>query len=153
MMPKTREDAERLVDQWRKVPERSFASRVAVAMLGGQFIGNDVPDAEGVSRSGLSQVRTILTTAGYVLEQEPDGAYGARRYRVSGTGETANGSGGGSPVRIAREVSGTTHPPVGSRVTVRSVTLGHRGALVVHLSDGMGNAWTAQITGHVGEGA
>jgi hypothetical protein len=130
--------ASALAELWRANPDKSNMATLGAAMLGGKWTGRHDAEALGVSTSVVGQAVAKLRTAGYNVETQPAGPNGLTAYRVGGEAATSNGH-GPTP----------THPPVGAKVTVRAVALGARGALVVHLSDGNGNAWAATITGYV----
>ena len=142
-MPTTdKRKAAATVDKWRANPSASGTAAIGAAMLGGQWTTADDAAALGISTSIVGQVVAKLRTAGYDIATQPAGPSGLLAYRVAGSeAASTNGNGGHGPT--------ATHPPVGAKVVVKAVAMGARGALVVHLSDGNGNAWAATITGYV----
>jgi hypothetical protein len=125
-------------DKWRANPDASATATLGAALLRGQWTTRDDAEALGVATSIVGQVVATLRAAGYDVESKPAGPSGLKAFRVGGTPATTNGH---APT--------ATHPPVGAKVVVKAVAMGARGALVVHLSDGNGNAWAATITGYV----
>ena len=138
------EKAVRVVERWRTNPEARGAAAVGSALLKGTWLTRDDLPAKPyeASESVLSQCVKRLKVAGFTIEEKPAGANGLRAYRVA-----PGAKGNGKPV--ARERSGITHPELFANLTVTALVAGSGGELMVSLSDGNGNAWTAELVGHV----
>ena len=144
-----RTQARATADKWRNNPNGGATAALGAAILGGQWTSRNDAEAAGVATSVVGQVVAQLRTAGYDVETKVDGPYGLKAYRVA-TAEAASTKGvRRTDIDDGRHDPTPTHPPVGAKVVVKAVALGARGALVVHLSDGNGNAWAATITGYV----
>jgi hypothetical protein len=133
---------------WLADPDASMTATLGARMLRGEWVSTDDGAAVGAGATVVGQAVAALRRAGYDVEE--DQPFGNRRktYRVRpGSEPSANGHSIVGPVGASEMI----HPPVGSKVTVRAVAMGARGALEVHLSDGNGHAWTATVTGYVGE--
>lgn len=141
-------DAAGTVERWQAGGPGSNSKTAALGnrMMAGEWIGAPESAAMDCSPAMLHQTRAILMDAGYEIERQPMPGSNGYRYRVKGSpGRAALVA----PVAAEGE-GGAAVPPLGARLTVRALSLDERGRLVVHLSNGQGGAWTAQITGHVG---
>jgi hypothetical protein len=137
-------DAAGTVERWQAGGPGSNSKTAAIGnrMLAGEWIGApEIADMD-CSPAMLHQTRSILMDAGYQIDRQPMPGSNGFRYRVTGSP--------GQAPPVAAESEGAAVPPLGARLTVRALSLDERGRLVVHLSNGQGGAWTAQITGHVG---
>jgi hypothetical protein len=147
MVTNARKYAPATVARWQAQPDSGPSAVLGTRMLAGEWTSARDAEALGVSQSMANQVRATLVAAGYTLETRPrpEGGNG-KEHRVKAVPGPKRGA---RSKAVRAEQAGATHPQLGATLTVRALALDERGGLVVHLSNGHGAAWTAQITGHV----
>ena len=142
MATPTADNAAATVKRWQRNAEAptSHTAVLGLRMLAGEWTSSADAIEGGASGGLVTQVCTVLRAAGYTVQEQARGGNG-KAFRIKPTR--------GQAKAVRREQAGTSHPQLGAVLTVRALALDEGGALVVHLSNGNGSAWLAQITGHV----
>ena len=123
-----------LVSKWASDPDASKASRIAAALMSGEWLtAAETAERFECASSMLSQGVQIMRRAGLNVVSRPAGTSGLMSYSVDSSRPARRSK------RVDDEQAGVTHPNLGAVLTVRALVLDSQGDLVMQLSNGKGS--------------
>ena len=154
-MAKTPAQAQRTINGWMDPANMSTSAQLGRQLALGDWLTPEwmrtTMGANLNTRGLLSQVTNMFRVAGFHVEKRPDPGHPlAKQYRIRGGSPRPEPTlDVVQPESVPSAGISQQYPVLGASLTVRALALTDDGGVLLHLSDGEGGAWQAQITGWV----